>query len=234
MPLSQGDLDGLRFLYPLCDDLAPTVVSCFKGRRLSGWLRLALVTSAPFLLSVFAILLPLTCLRWRDRRRIKRLGKELGDAEAQVRAYKNELKKALRGAVADAVERPATALRDAVRGSGPAGAGGAGWGRGPRGTRDEAGVAKRRGQAWGCETGSRKAGGRKAERSQPRYADSATSPSSQGLAEDAIVQRLRRPYLAWRAEAKVTPAIDRGATRHLRRAIADRYSGRALYCCSIK
>ena len=114
--LSQGDLDGLRFLYPLCDDLAPTVVSCFKGRRLSGWLRLALVTSAPFLLSVFAILLPLTCLRWRDRRRIKRLGKELGDAEAQVRAYKNELKKALRGAVADAVERPATALRDAVRG----------------------------------------------------------------------------------------------------------------------
>ena len=50
--LSQSDLDGLHFLYPVCDDLLPQQVSCTKTRRLSGWLRLVTVVGVPFVLAV--------------------------------------------------------------------------------------------------------------------------------------------------------------------------------------
>ena len=130
--LSKGDLDGLQFLYPLCDELVPTAVSCLKGRRLSGWLRLAIVTGVPFLLAVAVVLLPLTCLRWRDRRRIKRLEKQVTQSDAQVRAYQNELHKALRATAMDALQRPGTALRDAIQRPGTALRNSLGRGKNPR------------------------------------------------------------------------------------------------------
>ena len=111
--LSEEDMHGLYFLYPLCDDLEPEVVSCTKGRRLSGWLRLALVSGAPFLLAVLVILVPLGCLRWRDQRIMRQLDRELGNAQSTIREYQSELTQALRSTARDTLARPATALRNA-------------------------------------------------------------------------------------------------------------------------
>ena len=81
--LSHMDLSGLHMLYPLCDG-QPTHVSCLKGRILSGWLRLAVTVGVPFLLAFLLVLLPLTCLRCRDQRRMKRLDKQLGLAHNEI------------------------------------------------------------------------------------------------------------------------------------------------------
>ena len=112
--LSVEDMRGLYFLYPLCDALQPTQVSCVKGRRLSGWLRLAIVVGVPFLLAVVAILLPLTCLRWRDRRRMRQMDRDLGRAHNEILEYRSALTQALRSTVRDAISRqssrPGTAL----------------------------------------------------------------------------------------------------------------------------
>ena len=93
-------------------------VSCTKGRRLSGWLRLAIVVGVPFLLAVFVILVPLTCLRCRDRRRMRKLHQELGSAQSEILEYRNALTvQMMRDTVSGAVARPATALRNlAARG----------------------------------------------------------------------------------------------------------------------
>ena len=109
--LSLEDMRGLYFLYPLCDALQPTAVSCVKGRRLSGWLRLAIVVGVPFLLAVVAILVPLTCLRWRDQRRMRQLDRDLGRAHHEILEYRHALTQALRSTVRDAISRPTTALQ---------------------------------------------------------------------------------------------------------------------------
>ena len=109
--LSLEDMRGLYFLYPLCDTLQPALVSCVKGRRLSGWLRLAIVVGVPFLLAVVAILVPLTCLRWRDQRRLRQLDRDLGHAHDEILEYRQALTQALRSTVRDAISRPATALQ---------------------------------------------------------------------------------------------------------------------------
>ena len=112
--LSQADFDGLHLLYPICDGLQPTGVACTKGRVLSGWLRLAVVVGVPFLICVVAILLPLTCLRWRDRRRMRRLDRQLGHAHNSIRQYRVKLKEAMEEAVREraraAMARPASAV----------------------------------------------------------------------------------------------------------------------------
>jgi hypothetical protein len=113
--LSTEDLQGLYFLYPLCDDNEPTDVACTKGRRLSGWLRLAIIGGVPFLLSALLVLLPLTCLRWRDQRRVRQLSKELGSAQGQILRYQQQLNSALRTTAREALSRPGTALMGAVR-----------------------------------------------------------------------------------------------------------------------
>ena len=108
--LSSEDMHGLYLLYPLCDDLEPTSVSCTKARRLSGWLRLAIVVGVPFLICVIVILVPLSCLRWRDQRIMRQLDRELGSAQSTIRAYQSELNSALRSTARDALARPATSL----------------------------------------------------------------------------------------------------------------------------
>ena len=113
--LSQEDMHGLYFLYPLCDELQPTTVSCVKGRRLSGWLRLAIVVGVPFFLAILVTIVPLTCLRWRDQRRMRQLDKEVGRAQDEILEYRVALTKALRSTVRDAIARPATALQNASR-----------------------------------------------------------------------------------------------------------------------
>jgi len=118
--LSLADMHGLHLLYPLCDALQPTTVSCIKGRRTSGWLRLAIVVGVPFLLAVVVILVPLTCLRWRDRRRMRVLDRELGDAHTEIAEYRAALTQALRSTVRDAISRPATALQHGGRRPGTA------------------------------------------------------------------------------------------------------------------
>ena len=112
--LSAGDLGGLHLLYPLCDGSQPSAVSCTKGRILSGWLRLAIVVGVPFLFAILAVLLPLTLLRWRDQRRMRRLDKELGHARNEVLEYRAKLTEAMSLAVKEraraALHRPATAM----------------------------------------------------------------------------------------------------------------------------
>ena len=105
--LSHADLEGLHFLYPLCDDLGPTSVSCVKPQRLSGWLRLAIVAGVPFLLAVVLILVPLTCLRCREQRRMAQLDRDLGDANLEIQDYKQTVQ-LMRQTVREAV-RPMTA-----------------------------------------------------------------------------------------------------------------------------
>ena len=41
--LAETDMAGLHALYPTCNELIPTEISCVKATRLSGWLRLASV-----------------------------------------------------------------------------------------------------------------------------------------------------------------------------------------------
>ena len=110
--LSMEDMRGLYFLYPLCDTMQPTAVSCVKGRRLSGWLRLGIVVGVPFLLAVLVILVPLTCLRWRDRRRQRELLRELGRADTEILEYRSALNEALRATVRGAISRPVSALHN--------------------------------------------------------------------------------------------------------------------------
>ena len=105
--LSEADMSGLHFLYPLCDDLLPQSVACTKTRQLTGYLRLAMVTGVPFLLAVLLILLPLNCLRWRDQRRLRQLDSALGDAQMEINEYQRTVH-LLRANVRDAV-RPMTA-----------------------------------------------------------------------------------------------------------------------------
>lgn len=112
--LSSDDLAGLYFLYPLCDSLQPSEVACTKTGRLSGWLRLAIVGGVPFALATVLILMPLTCLRQRERRRMRHLDSALGTAHDQITEYRNALDtvQMMRSTVREAVSRPATALRE--------------------------------------------------------------------------------------------------------------------------
>ena len=101
--LSNDDLDGLHMLYPLCDGSHPTAVSCVKGRILSGWLRLALVSGAPFLIAVALVLLPLTCVRWRDKRRMKKLDQQLGNARNVILEYRAKIEEAEKAIIRERV-----------------------------------------------------------------------------------------------------------------------------------
>ena len=78
--LSTSDMNGLYLLYPVCDEIIPTDVSCSKARRLSGFLRLASVVGLPLFIALLLVLLPLSCLRWRDARRIKSLTRDVEEA----------------------------------------------------------------------------------------------------------------------------------------------------------
>ena len=80
--LTPSDRNGLHMLYPTCDaHLEPTEVQCLQTRRLSGWLRLAWAVGWPFLLSTALLVIPLTLLRRRERKRLDELLKQLGEAE---------------------------------------------------------------------------------------------------------------------------------------------------------
>ena len=74
--LSADDLAGLYALYPVCDELHSSTPSCSKRASYSGWLRLASVVGAPFVVAVLATVIPLGFFRRRDRRKIQRLHNE--------------------------------------------------------------------------------------------------------------------------------------------------------------
>jgi len=109
--LADSDLHGVHFLYPLCDELLPATVACTKARQLSGWLRLAVVVGVPFLFASLLILLPLTCLRWRDQRRMKQLTLAVGTAQEEIQQYQQTVAM-LRSAVRDSVRPMTAALRN--------------------------------------------------------------------------------------------------------------------------
>ena len=79
--LAETDMAGLHALYPTCNELIPTEISCVKATRLSGWLRLASVVGIPFLIAVVVIMVPLHFIRRRDQRKIKKLS---DDVQASV------------------------------------------------------------------------------------------------------------------------------------------------------
>ena len=113
--LSDHDLEGLHLLYPTCDGSQPLEVACTKTRILSGWLRLAITTGVPFLGIVLLILTPLTCLRCRDQRRLKRKDKQIADYRTRLdEALKEAAKKRLIAPVQERLHananRPGTAL----------------------------------------------------------------------------------------------------------------------------
>ena len=81
--LASSDRDGLRMLYPTCDHrLDPPDVSCLKTRRLDGALRVAYTALWPLLLATALIILPLTWLKVRERRRVTELIAQLSAEEA--------------------------------------------------------------------------------------------------------------------------------------------------------
>ena len=86
--LSTSDMNGLYLLYPVCDEIIPTDVSCSKARRLSGFLRLASVVGLPLFIALLLVLLPLSCLRWRDARRIKSLTEDVEEAGSAMRSMR--------------------------------------------------------------------------------------------------------------------------------------------------
>jgi len=105
--LSSADLQGLHFLYPICDDLLPQEVACTKSQRLSGYLRLVLVVGVPFVAAVLLILLPLSCLRCRERRKLRELNLDLTSAIADLSQAKQQLSAAtLREAVHRGMRSP--------------------------------------------------------------------------------------------------------------------------------
>ena len=70
--LTADDVQGLHFLYPMCDGVAPEP-SCIKERRTSGWLRLLITVALPyFLMSIFLVIL-ITTVRCHQRRQLKEL-----------------------------------------------------------------------------------------------------------------------------------------------------------------
>ena len=87
-------------LYPTCDaHLDPPDVACLETRRLAGWLHLAWTVGWPLVLATVAVVLPLTCVRRRERRRVEQLINQLGEAEdaadAATRALRVQRLKAL-------------------------------------------------------------------------------------------------------------------------------------------
>ena len=75
--LAETDMAGLHALYPTCNELIPTEISCVKATRLSGWLRLASVVGLPFLVAVVLIMVPLHFIRRRDQRKIAKLSTDV-------------------------------------------------------------------------------------------------------------------------------------------------------------
>ena len=75
--LAETDMAGLHALYPTCNELIPTEISCVKATRLSGWLRLASVVGVPFLVAVVLIMVPLHFIRRRDQRKIAKLSTDV-------------------------------------------------------------------------------------------------------------------------------------------------------------
>ena len=86
--LSKSDMNGLYLLYPVRDEIIPTEVSCSKARRLSGFLRLASAVGLPLFIALLLVLLPLSCLRWRDARRIKSLTQDVEEAGSAMRSLR--------------------------------------------------------------------------------------------------------------------------------------------------
>ena len=70
--LTQDDLEGLNFLYPLCEGVVGTP-QCIKMQRHSGWLRLGIATAVPFLMSSLLILLVQLFTRRYQQKKVESL-----------------------------------------------------------------------------------------------------------------------------------------------------------------
>jgi len=74
--LTADDLEGLNFLYPVCEGaMRPKVATgeplCIKGKRSGGWLRLIYVVFMPwFIVSCIAIIAQIG-VRWHIKRRLR-------------------------------------------------------------------------------------------------------------------------------------------------------------------
>ena len=105
--LDKGDLQGLHFLYPVCDDLLPAEVTCTKATRQTGYLRLACVAGVPFTVAALLILVPLTCMRWRDQKRVRKIESELQTTKTDSDHWRSEATVArLRAAVRAKLKTP--------------------------------------------------------------------------------------------------------------------------------
>ena len=71
--ISPDDLEGLNFLYPVCEGAFTPLAStgqplCIKAQRLTGWLRLLIIVFVPFFIAATFILLLQICVRRQQAR----------------------------------------------------------------------------------------------------------------------------------------------------------------------
>lgn len=75
--LTSDDLDGLNYLYPVCDLVRQQPPLCLKSKRRSGYLRLLLVCGLPFLIGLVIMQLFLLLATHRQRKRFRLLARDL-------------------------------------------------------------------------------------------------------------------------------------------------------------
>ena len=122
--LTADDLEGLNYLYPICDGAA-TEPNCVKTRRLGGWLRLAAAVATPYVVVSVALMM-LQCIargyQWRKVHELEetthRLRKEARAHEGEARADADAPRRARRtGAETGAAARRSPGCGSGARSS---------------------------------------------------------------------------------------------------------------------
>ena len=88
--LTADDLEGLNYLYPICDGAA-TEPNCVKTRRLGGWLRLAAAVATPYVVVSVALMMLQCIARGYQWRKVHELEETTHRLRKEARRMKGKL-----------------------------------------------------------------------------------------------------------------------------------------------
>ena len=77
-------LQGLHFLYPMCEGADPEP-KCLKERRTSGYLRLLITVALPYFFMSLCLLLVISIVRCHQRRQLRELEERIANIRERGR-----------------------------------------------------------------------------------------------------------------------------------------------------
>ena len=90
--LTADDLDGLNYLYPVCENAAVPPSACYKSERNIGWLRFAVWVITPLLLTMVSLLCVVNVIKQRQARKMGGFAQKLVRMEKRNQKLLDKMK----------------------------------------------------------------------------------------------------------------------------------------------